>query len=201
MLRWGRMEFSGGFLFWMALLWYLDLGRVLACYLAAALLHEWGHAWTARRLGARIRRLRLTVLGAEMTLDGRERLSYGGELLVEAAGPAVNLLTGLAALALGGPGWLADFAGASLVLGVFNLLPLAPLDGGQMVRSALSLLASPEAGERAARWAGLLLGGVLLALGVMVALGSGYNLSLLAVALWALTAQVRKSGGFSPIRA
>ena len=105
---------------------------LLAALLLAAVLHEMGHYWMLRRLHARVTALRITALGAEMQVAGR--LSYGGEVLAAAAGPAVNLLL---ALLLGLGGRLCEalylFSGAQLVLGAFNLLPIPPLDGGRFV--------------------------------------------------------------------
>ena len=46
-------------------------------------------------------------------------------------------------------------AGAHLVLGAFNLLPLWPLDGGRGVYLVVSWVAGPEAGWQTARWAGI----------------------------------------------
>lgn len=105
---------------------------LLAALLLAAVLHELGHYWMLRRLRARVTALRITALGAEMQVAGR--LSYGGEVLAAAAGPAVNLLL---ALLLGLGGRLCEalylFSGAQLVLGAFNLLPIPPLDGSKIV--------------------------------------------------------------------
>jgi len=93
--------------------------------------------------------------------------------LVAAAGPAMNfLLAWLGALALHLTGWLApgpanllatgllEFIGFNLVLGLFNLLPIPPLDGG---RIAVGLL--PE--KLALRWARLERAGILIVLMVV----------------------------------
>ena len=124
--------------------------RPLAAVLGAAAVHELGHWAALGLLGARVRALRVGVLGAVMIPDGR--LSYGGELLAVLAGPAANLLSALALTALG-PGTEAA-VGAHLVLGAFNLLPARPLDGGRALELAVSWRWGPAAGERAARWTG-----------------------------------------------
>lgn len=94
--------------------------------------------------GGWVRAVRISALGAEMQVAGR--MSYGGELLAAAAGPAVNLLLA-AALGLPGRWWepLYLLAGAQAVLGCFNLLPILPLDGGRM-------LCWPCAGGRTRFW-------------------------------------------------
>ena len=180
----GRVEVSGGFLFLGALLWYLGRGEVLFSFLCAAALHEMAHVAALYALGAGVKKLRLTVVGAELVLDGRERLSYGGEFLAAAAGPGCSLLAGLLCAKLV-PGWEL-FAGANLLLGLFNLLPLDPLDGGQMVRTGLSALLSPQVGERAAEHLGWITCGALLAAGGWIWFSTGYNLTLLAVGVWGL---------------
>ncbi|MCI8539276.1 MAG: peptidase M50 [Oscillospiraceae bacterium] len=185
----GRVEVGGGLLFWLALLWYLGYDLLLGCFLMAAALHELGHALAVWQCGGRIRRLRLNLLGAELELDGRERLSYGQEVWVAAAGPLVNLGLGVAAARLWqSAGWdgALMFAGASLVLGCFNLLPLDPLDGGQMLRSAVAWLWTAEAAEAVTGGVSWLIALALLAAGVWLLWRTRYNVTLLGVALWSL---------------
>lgn len=115
---------------------WLSSPEVLGAVLLAALCHELGHYAALRRQGGWVRAVRISALGAEMQVAGR--MSYGGELLAAAAGPAVNLLLA-AALGLLGRWWepLYLLAGAQAVLGCFNLLPILPLDGGRMLWLAL----------------------------------------------------------------
>ena len=103
----------------LALFVMLSSPLLLSALLLAAILHELGHYWVLRRLHAQVTAIRITALGAEMQVAGR--LSYGGELLAAAAGPAVNLILALL-LGYGGRLWspLYLFAGAQLVLGAVS---------------------------------------------------------------------------------
>lgn len=174
---WGFLSLSPGAIFLSALLFYLGPSPAQAACLAAAALHEGGHLLACAALGVEVRALRLTALGAVLDTDlrcgsGRE------ELLVALAGPLVNLCSVPAGL-------LAQrrlFAGASLLLGLFNLLPVAPLDGSRVLHGLLSLRGDLDrAGEWTlcvSRWGE----GIALALGVL--LGALGNRSLLLVAVW-----------------
>ena len=127
-----------------------------------------------RRLQAHITAVRITALGAEMQIEGQ--LSYGGEILAAAAGPAVNLLLA-PLLAYGGRLWemLYLFAGTQLVLGLFNLLPILPLDGGSMLWNLLAWITEPYTADR-----------------VMTAVGFGTAAVLTLAAVWAAW----QGGGF-----
>ncbi len=108
-----------GFCVLMAALLLADDGNgLLLWFLLAAACHELGHLAAALAQGLEVRSLTLSAMGAE--LDISRRCSYPGELLLLLCGPLVNLL--LAAL------------GINLLLALFNLLPIPPLDGGEMVR-------------------------------------------------------------------
>ena len=117
--------------------------------LGAAAFHELGHVAVLTWCGVRIRRLRISALGAVLETDGR--MSYGQELAAVLAGPLLNLL---AAAGLGWAGYVTA-AGANAVLCAFNLLPVRPLDGGLALYLLLAWMAGPQAAEWGCRWVGI----------------------------------------------
>ena len=105
----------------------------------SVLLHELGHALMARRFGIETRSITLYPFGGIAALT-REPVTPRSELWIALAGPAVNFVLAAAALPLallGTPG-AALFAGMNLTLGVFNLLPAFPMDGGRVLRAAMA---------------------------------------------------------------
>lgn len=196
MCRWRKIRVSGGFLLLTAWFGLANGWGLLATVLWAAALHEMGHLAALRMLGAGITGFRLGLCGAVLETDSTG-LSYGGELLAVLAGPAVNLVC---ALALGRLGW-DTAAGAHLMLGAFNLLPVRPLDGGRALWLAAVWLLGPAAGEGICRLLGtvtaLLLAGVLAA----VMRASGGSLWLLPAVGSLLAAAFREMRGFFPEKA
>ena len=181
-MRWGRVEITAGALAVWALLLYLDSGTLVLQALSACALHELGHYAAIRLLGGRVTRLRITCVGAEMALSARRPLGPGRELAAALAGPAVNLLCAWLCARLG-EGWYC-WAGLHLALGLFNLLPAAPLDGGRSLRCLLELAGL---GDWAGRAVGLLGAGLSmgLAMGALLLWRAGEgNLTLLLAALW-----------------
>ena len=164
MWRSNRLTVTGGFWAMLALALLAGAGDVLPLVLLAALCHELGHLGALTLAGVRAERLRLTAFGAEIRADTR-RLSYPREILCTLAGPAVNLL-----LALVFARWAGNYgaAGANLLLGGFNLLPVPALDGGRALHLTVSWLADPLTADRLCRTVGLmcalLLTGAALAL-------------------------------------
>lgn len=134
-------------------------------------------------LGVPVYHLRLTLLGAELRLHSRSESGWE-ELLIALAGPLVNLLTAALLISLPHRGEEALLlAGASLLLGLFNLLPVAPLDGSRILHGCLSLRSLSLADVVTAtvtRTVELL----LLLPGLLFALEG--NPSLLVILLWML---------------
>jgi len=114
------------------------------CLLGSVLLHELGHAFTARRLGIGVRGITLEIFGGYTEME-RDAPTWRAELLVSLAGPAVSLGLGLAsaagALVLPGGNAVHEvvllLALANLIVAAFNLLPGLPLDGGRALRAAV----------------------------------------------------------------
>ncbi len=126
--------------------WGIAIGAAVL-FLGSLLAHEIAHALVARRFGVRVERVTLWLLGgvAEFTDDPP---SARADLMVAAVGPLTSLGLGgvfgaatVIASALDAPAAvtaaLAWLAVINVVLGVFNLLPGAPLDGGRVLRAVL----------------------------------------------------------------
>ncbi|GHT01278.1 hypothetical protein FACS1894108_14810 [Planctomycetales bacterium] len=119
----------------------LPLAAVVLLLPVFVLAHEIGHALTARRYAVFVDSITLHALGGVSSLRGRIP-GAGAELAIAVAGPAVSLALGAAGFALAAYGnflpptvrGVAYYAGwQNLILGLFNLLPIFPLDGGRIV--------------------------------------------------------------------
>ncbi len=109
----------------------------------SVLAHEGSHAVVARWRGMHVRRIQLLAFGGYTTIDGKSERPLD-ELTVSAAGPIVSaLLAGIlwlvATVAAGVPearDAIEFLAFTNLFIGLFNLLPGFPLDGGRVLRAA-----------------------------------------------------------------
>jgi Zn-dependent protease len=174
-----------------------DIG--LAAALAAlvggsVLLHEFGHALMARRLAVPVRSITLFAFGGVAEVE-QEAPGPGADFAIAVAGPAVSLALALGA---GGVWWLgtlpegplpvfaivaAHLAAVNAMLGIFNLLPGYPLDGGRVLRATLWFLNDHMLlATRQAAWVGR-------ACGIALAIG-GLSVGMLVreplLALWAV---------------
>ena len=161
--------------------------------LGAAAVHELGHCGVLYLLRIPVTRLRIGLLGAELTAD-RRGLSYPGELAAVLAGPGANLLWAAFLTATGGTRW-AVATGANVVLCAFNLLPVRPLDGGRALYLLTAWALGPEAGERVTRWIGWIAALALSAVLVWVMVRTGGSLWLLPPMVGLLAAAVGTGHG------
>ena len=165
----------------------LDRSGSVLPILYAMGVHELAHVVMMLACGGRVRRL--TLRFADLRIDAAG-LGYRQELLAALAGPLVNLICG-ALFCMRSPA----FAAYSLMLGIYNLLPVWPLDGGRALYLAAAWLAGPSTAERIACWAG---GTTALALGGLVLwlIGrTGGSLWLLPAAFGLLAAALRELHG------
>src|ERR1700730_10807557 len=139
----------------------LLLGALSALLLfASVLVHEFSHSLVARALGMRVRDITLFIFGGVSNIAG-EAASARNEFLIAVVGPLTSLALAsifwLGAQSLGGTTvldllfgsarglcWMTPLAAifnylasVNLLLGVFNLVPAFPLDGGRVFRSIL----------------------------------------------------------------
>jgi Zn-dependent protease/CBS domain-containing protein len=153
--------------------WGIALGAALL-FFASVLAHELAHSLMARAYGVPVRNITLMLFGGVANIQ-REPPSPKAEFLITIVGPVISVLLGLfflmmAAISMGpvnfdsttgltavtaqlGPVitlllWLGPI---NIVLGLFNLIPGFPLDGGRILRSIL--WAGTNNLRRATRWA------------------------------------------------
>lgn len=171
--------------------------QVVVNILLAAMLHECGHLAILRLFRVPVEGMRLTALGAELYARGAQRLSYGRELLVTLAGPAINLIVAvLAAAAALYMQWetLYVFAGANVILCLYNLLPILPLDGGRTLYLVTAYFFGPMVGDAVAAIVGTVCALSLLVLGIYLSIVSGSGMFFLLAAfslLWGTLPQLR----------
>jgi stage IV sporulation protein FB len=115
---------------------------VLAGFISI-LIHELGHTFLQRKFGARAEIMLYAMGGLAIPDRG---FSRGQHILISLAGPFVQIAVGFVAMQLmkhsEGDAWyirafFASFMTVSIFWGLLNLLPIYPLDGGQVLRNAL----------------------------------------------------------------
>lgn len=144
-----------------------NIAFVLALF-ACVVAHEFGHALMARRYGIRTPDITLLPIGGLARLE-RMPERPGQEILVALAGPAVNVVIfAVLALFLGAgpsgealtridsaePSFLVRLAAVNLLLALFNMIPAFPMDGGRVLRAALSIFMDRVRATRTAAAAG-----------------------------------------------
>ena len=127
----------------LAALLYFDASGFLRIGLLVAFLHEMGHILVYIALRHHLPCIEVTMTGFCMRTR-EERFSALEELLLAAAGPMMNILLVFWAdfcLSQQATIRLSAFFAANLLTGAFNLLPIPPLDGAQILRSLIHLAA------------------------------------------------------------
>lgn len=127
-----RLDLAPGFAAALCLLRLLAEPRVFYAFLAAAAAHEAGHVMAIYLVGGKVIKLRLGMCDAKIETQG---LGYRQEIFCALAGPGMSVLVCLALRKA-----YATCAAISLLLGLFNAMPVYPLDGGRALRAGLCLV-------------------------------------------------------------
>jgi Zn-dependent protease/CBS domain-containing protein len=166
-------------------------------FFSSVLLHELAHSLVAKARGIPVRSIRLFLFGGVSNIE-REPPSPGAEFIMALVGPLTSIVLGLILVFIAGAGaapvgdaisdpsqvvagltpaitLLAWLGSINVLLGLFNLIPGFPLDGGRIVRSIMwAITDNLRQATRWASWLGqgiawlMILGGIAMVFGVQI---------------------------------
>ena len=142
-------------------LYWVAGALVTLVFFASVLAHELAHSIVARTRGIPVKSITLFIFGGVSDIE-REPQSAGAEFQMAFVGPLTSLMigivVGLAAFVTSALGWpsllvaaLAYIGLGNVALGVFNLIPGFPMDGGRVLRSIIWKATGSL--RKATRWA------------------------------------------------
>ncbi|HEX8967847.1 MAG TPA: site-2 protease family protein [Chloroflexota bacterium] len=159
--------------------WLMGIAGALLL-VGSVLLHELSHSLVARQRGLRVDSITLFIFGGVSNLSS-DATRPADEFVVAGVGPLTSLVLAGLSWALGYvfhnsidivAALLGYLAFANATLGVFNLVPGFPLDGGRVLRGVLwAVTGSLRKATRVASYTGQAIGYVLILLGVSSLLG------------------------------
>lgn len=164
----------------------LDRSNFICINLLCAALHECGHIAAMLALGERPAEICFTPFGLRIERREMNSMNFKNEAMIALAGPAMNFF-----LAAGGVIMqrafslnLFAFTAVNVVLGTLNLAVCEPLDGYRAARYFLMQKTSEEKTDKILKISSLVFLFPLAAAGFYVLIKSGYNFSLLLVAVY-----------------
>jgi Zn-dependent protease/CBS domain-containing protein len=176
------------------------LGAIVALgFFVSSVAHDLAHALVARRRGVDVRAVVVTFFGGSTPLDPGST-NPGDDAAIAASGPLVSIAIGLVLLALSAwafalgdafsnaTGVLSVLMFLNLILGLVNLIPAYPLDGGRIVRDLVwRRSGSEQSGYRAASRSGRITGFVVIGMGIAVlAVDPTFTGAMIALTGWFL---------------
>ena len=173
--------------------WGLALATALLLF-ASVLLHELGHALMAVREGVKVLSITLFHLGGIARVE-KDCDTAMGSLRIAAAGPLVSLLLAFVLLMAASPSTqvspvlpllCTQIGLLNLMLGLFNLLPGLPLDGGLILKALVwKFSGSQQRGTQVASASGRALATLMILLGgLLLFQGGGFNGLMLMLIGW-----------------
>ncbi len=173
-------------------------GGIILCFLSS-LIHEAGHITAMLMLKSPPEKIKLCMFGIEICDCKRSTRNKKHDLIITLAGVTVNFLVALLVFLINlfaKSKILFDFFAINLTIGLFNLMPVATLDGGQALFIILTNKIKHEKASHIIDALTFILIFPTAVLGFVVLLRSKYNFSLLLISLYLIFALVFKKSKF-----
>ncbi len=154
--------------------------KILLISYSAIVIHELAHLAAARLMGLRADNITFHPFGVNLQLKNKIIFSISDEIILYAAGPAINILLALTVSMLGSTSDTARyFYACNIALFCMNILPVAPLDGGIILKKIIAKSFGYRAARRCVRILSALVAAALIITEVMAAYRVGINYSVL----------------------
>ena len=148
---------------WFFLLFLMLPPIAVVAVFTSVLIHELAHAWMANRKGYQVYGVSIDILSGSASIDSN--MHDRDSIPIVAAGPISTLILCVSSYFLESliPGsFISYMFNVNLFLFIFNILPIYPMDGGQIVRSLANLSSDRYKYRRMANWISLIFSGLLL---------------------------------------
>ncbi|MBQ8749886.1 MAG: M50 family metallopeptidase [Clostridia bacterium] len=167
--------------------------------LVVVILHEYAHYFVAKYLGYKLKQMSLLPYGAQLNLS-KSIFNSRDEILIAIAGPLFNIVLAFFCIAIW---WLYPvtyvytemFVTANLVIALFNLLPLAPLDGSRILLAILGKFGKRLQGYKIVNCLNIIVSILLFAL-FIASLFNNFNLSLGIMAIFIFAGAFEKDEAY-----
>ncbi|WP_054956374.1 M50 family metallopeptidase [Paenibacillus dakarensis] len=157
---------------------------------AIVFIHELGHAGAALAMGFKVRSIQMLPFGGVAVIEDDRRMNAAREIIIALAGPLQNVIMIGIALLCQAAGWgdgpfLSYIIQGNLIIALFNLLPVLPLDGGKVLQALISLFVPYHATLLWTSRAGLICSLLMIGYGLVPILSNeGVKLNLLMIGLF-----------------
>lgn len=173
----------------------LDAVTFAILFIFCIYLHEMGHAFAGNLFGARTLDVTLTFFGGYARLVGIPR-GWFANAAISFGGPATNLLIAAVLYWYAGtqevPSDLINrLAFANLFLGIFNLLPGYPLDGGHIAAAVLSNFMPASRARVITGYIGVGVGILLIVLGLQGGMGGMFTMLIGLMLIMAASQEIQ----------
>ena len=112
---------------------FMQSTKIFALTFIFILLHELGHLVTGITIGLKFKKINIHISGLSVEFENYGKQRNANKIVVDIAGPLINIIALVIAIIIKQE----EIAYINLLLAIVNLLPIYPLDGGQILRTLL----------------------------------------------------------------
>jgi len=161
----------------------------LILVITSLFLHEWAHVFAIKYFGGRVKNVKPFPLGFMAQVSGLEHFAAWERYVAYGAGVLINALIATwtltaSRLSYVGIGWMEQLAFYNIMLCIFNLIPVLPLDGGRILQQFIANRLGVLRANRIMVIMGKIVSTIFIILGIVQITLFNYNITLLCAGLF-----------------